>query len=58
MGRQHHRVDRPGVRQLPEGCGEQERMERDGCKVVSGAQTIRTGHGKGEEVDTTIQIVY
>ena len=24
-------------------CGEQEKMERAGCKVVSGAPTIRTG---------------
>ena len=37
-----------GVRQLPEGCGEQERMERAGCKVVRGSPTIRTGYGKSE----------
>ena len=45
-GRQHQRVDRAGVRQFPEDCGEQERVERAGCKVVSGVQTIRTGYGK------------
>ena len=39
-------VDRAGVRQLPEGCEEQERMERAGCQVVSGAPTTRTGYGK------------
>ena len=27
VGRQHQRVDRAGVRQLPEGCGEQGQME-------------------------------
>ena len=35
--RQHQRVDRVGVRQLPEGCGEQEKMRRAGCEVASGA---------------------
>ena len=33
-------------RQLPEGCGEQEKMESAGCEVVSGTPTIRTGYGK------------
>ena len=32
MGRQDQRVDRPGVRQLPEGCGGQEKMERGHTK--------------------------
>ena len=48
IGRQHQRVGRPGVRQLPEGCGEQGKMERAGCKVVSGAPTILTGYWKSE----------
>ena len=42
-------VDRAGGRQLPEGCGEQEEMERAGFKVVSGAPTTRAIHGKREE---------
>ena len=48
MGIQHQRVDRPGVRQLPEGCGEQEKMERAGCKVVSDTPAISTDYGKSE----------
>ena len=26
VGRQHQGMDRPGVHQVPEGCGEQEKM--------------------------------
>ena len=32
MGRQHQGIDRPGVRQVPEGSGEQRKMEETGCK--------------------------
>ena len=32
MGRQHQGMDRPGVRQVPEGSGEQWKMEKTGCK--------------------------
>ena len=40
-------MDRAGaVRQLSENCREQEKMERVGCNVVSGAPTIRMGYGK------------
>ena len=39
VGRQHQGVDRPGVRQVPEGSGEQGKMEKTGCKIVCGAQT-------------------
>ena len=38
MGRQHHGTDRPGVRQVPEGFGEQGKMEKIGCKIICGAQ--------------------
>ena len=31
VGRQHQRVDRPGVRQVPEGSGERGKMEETGC---------------------------
>ena len=41
-------MDKAGIRRLPERCGEQEMMERAGCKVVSGAPTIRMGYGKSE----------
>ena len=37
--RQHQEMDRPGVRQVPEGSGEQRKMEEIGCGVISGAQT-------------------
>ena len=39
MGRQHQEMDRPGVRQVPEGSGEQGKMEKTGCKIICGAPT-------------------
>ena len=30
-------MDRPGVRQVPEGSGEQRKMEDTGCEVICGA---------------------
>ena len=39
MGRQHQGMDRPGVRQVPEGSGEQRKMEETGCKIIYGAPT-------------------
>ena len=32
-------MDMPGVRQVPEGSGEQEKMEKTGCKIICGAPT-------------------
>ena len=32
VGRQHQGMDRPGLRQVPEGSGEQGKMEETGCK--------------------------
>ena len=37
VGRQHQGMDRPGVRQVPEGSGEQGKMEDIGCKIICGA---------------------
>ena len=37
MGRQHQGMDRPGVRQVPEGSGEQRKMEETGCEIICGA---------------------
>ena len=34
VGRQHQEMDRPGVRQVPEGSGEQKKMEGTGCEVI------------------------
>ena len=38
-GRQHQGMDRPGVWQVPEGSGEQGKMEKTGCKIICGAPT-------------------
>ena len=37
--RQHQGMDRPGVRQIPEGSEEQGKMEKTGCKIIRGAPT-------------------
>ena len=39
VGRQHQWMDRPGVRQVPEGGGEQGKMEKTGCEIICGAPT-------------------
>ena len=39
VGRQHQGMDRPGVRQVPEGRGEQGEVEKTGCKIICGAPT-------------------
>ena len=39
VGRQRQGMDRLGVRQVPEGSGEQGKMEKTGCKVICGAPT-------------------
>ena len=37
--KQHQGMNRPGVRQVPDGSGEQGKMEETGCKIICGAQT-------------------
>ena len=37
VGRQHQGMDRPGVRQVPAGSGEQGKMEKTGCEIICGA---------------------
>ena len=32
-------MDRPGVRQVPEGSGEKRKMEKTGCEIIFGAPT-------------------
>ena len=39
VGRQHQGIDRPRVWQVPEGSGEQGKMEKTGCKIICGAPT-------------------
>ena len=45
VGRQHQGMDRPGVRQVPEGSGKQGKMEETGCEIVCGAPTTLTVKG-------------
>ena len=35
-------MDRPGVRHVPEGSGEQIKMEETGCEVICGAPVTPT----------------
>ena len=37
VGRQHWGMDRPGVRQVPEGSVEKGKMEEAGCEIICGA---------------------
>ena len=39
VGRQHKGMDRPGVHQVPEGSGEQRKMEETDHDVICGAST-------------------
>ena len=45
VGRQHQGMDRPGVRQVQEGSGEQGKMEKTGCKIICGAPSTLTVKG-------------
>ena len=36
-GRQHEGMDKPGVRQVPEGSGELWKIEETGCEIICGA---------------------
>ena len=40
MGRQHQGMYRPGVRHVPEGSGEQRKVEDTGCEIICGASAI------------------
>ena len=45
VGRLHQGMDRPGVRQVPEGSGEQGKMEKTGCEIICGAPTTLAVEG-------------
>ena len=45
VGRQHQGMDSPGVRQVPEGSGEQGKMEESGCEIICGAPTTLAVEG-------------
>ena len=51
VGRHHQGMDRPGIHQVPEGSGEQRKMEETGCEVICGAPTSLSV--KGGEVRET-----
>ena len=40
VGRQHQRMDRPGVRKVPESSGEQGKMEKTGCEIRGAPTTL------------------
>ena len=39
VGRQYQGMDTPGVRQIPEGSGEQGKIEETGFEIICGAPT-------------------
>ena len=41
----HQGMDRPGVRQVPQGSGEQGKVEKTGCKIICGAPTTLAVEG-------------
>ena len=45
VGRQQQEMDRPGVRKVPEGSGEQGKMEEIGCEIICGAPMTLTVKG-------------
>ena len=44
-------MDRPGVRQVPEGSGEQRKMEETGCEFICGSPTTLTVKGGIDDDD-------
>ena len=44
-------MDRPGVQQVPEGSGEQGKMEKTGCKIVCGAPMTHAVDDDDDDVD-------
>ena len=50
MRRQHQRMDRPGVCQVPESSGDQGKMEEIGYEVICGAPMTPTVKGEVKEV--------
>ena len=42
-------MDRPGVRRVPQGSGEQNEIEETGCEVICGRPTTGEGTDEGGE---------
>ena len=55
VGRQDQGMDRPGVHQVPEGSGEQGKMEKTDCKIICDAPTTLSVKGLLMMVMTTSQ---
>ena len=45
VGRQHQGMDSPGGHQIPEGSGEQGKLEESGCEIICGAPKTRAVKG-------------
>ena len=45
VGRQYKGKDRPGVLKVPEGSGEQGKLEKTGCEIICGAPTTHVAKG-------------
>ena len=59
MGRQHQGMDRLGVRQVPDGSGEQEELEETGCTIICGAPTTLAVKGiRDDDVDFSLSFSY
>ena len=41
----HQEMDKPGVRNVPQGSGEHGKMEKTGCKIIYGAPTTLSVKG-------------
>ena len=44
-------MDRPAVHQVPEGSGEQGKMEETGCEIICGAPNDPRGSGIDDDDD-------
>ena len=51
VGRQHQGMDRPGVCEVPEGSGEQRKMQETGCEIICGAPTTLAVEGIDDDDD-------
>ena len=58
MGRQHQGMDWPGVPQVPEGSGEQAKMEKTGCKIICGAPTTLAVKGLMMIMILSVVVIY
>ena len=55
--RRYQGMDRPGVRQVPDGSGEYRKMEETGCELICGAPTTLGVKGQ-VKVKVSFQLVF